>query len=170
MRSWLAEMSGHWVRGHPWVLRQDFVCQVASRACRAILPTKPLRPYDVFVFPVIDWDFRFQRPQHLSLEFARRDHRVFYFSTRCLSTLGGRDPRPELVASNTYRCALPGAENPPDIYRDIPNELQLACLEFGLRCLKEKFAIGATLSIVDYPFWLPLMRRLNDNVVLYDCM
>jgi GT2 family glycosyltransferase len=36
--------------------------------------------------------------------------------------------------------------------------------------LKEKFEIGATVSIVDYPFWEPLVRRLNNNIVLYDCM
>jgi glycosyltransferase involved in cell wall biosynthesis len=43
-------------------------------------------------------------------------------------------------------------------------------MECGLRRLRETHELGATLSIVDYPFWAPLARKLNNNVVLYDCM
>jgi radical SAM protein with 4Fe4S-binding SPASM domain len=43
-------------------------------------------------------------------------------------------------------------------------------MECGLRRLRETHELGATLSIVDYPFWAPLARELNNNVVLYDCM
>jgi GT2 family glycosyltransferase/glycosyltransferase involved in cell wall biosynthesis len=129
-----------------------------------------LKPYDVLVFPVIDWHYRLQRPQQLSLEFARRGHRVFYMSTTLLPAFGLSDPRSRCIEKNVYLVDLPGSEDPPDIYRDILGELQLAAMEFGLRCLKEKFGIGATLSLVDYPFWAPLVRRLNNNVVLYDCM
>jgi GT2 family glycosyltransferase len=129
-----------------------------------------LKPYDVLVFPVIDWDYRFQRPQHLSTELARRGHRVFYISTGFIPAFGLSELRWRPGGDNVYLVDLPGGEDPPDIYRDIPNELQLAALELGLRLLKEKFEIGATVSIVDYPFWEPLVRRLNNNIVLYDCM
>ncbi len=33
---------------------------------------------DIFIFSIIAWDFRTQRPQHLAREFAARGHRVFY--------------------------------------------------------------------------------------------
>jgi hypothetical protein len=36
------------------------------------------RGYDVVCFSVIDWQFRFQRPQQLMTQFTRRGHRVFY--------------------------------------------------------------------------------------------
>jgi GT2 family glycosyltransferase/glycosyltransferase involved in cell wall biosynthesis len=129
-----------------------------------------LKPYDVLVFPVIDWDWRFQRPQQLSLELARRGHRVFYLSTQFLPAFGLSEPRTREVAKNIWVVDLPASLDPPDIYRDIPNVLQLAALELGLQCLKDKFHIGATLSLVDYPFWAPLVRRLSDNIVVYDCM
>ncbi len=141
-----------------------WVCRISSDRAQK------LKPYDVLVFPVIDWDYRFQRPQHLTLELARQGHRVFYISTTFLPAFGLLEPRTRAVANNVYLVDLPGGEDPPDIYRDIPSELQLAALEFGLRSLKQKFAIGATLSIVDYPFWAPLVRRLNNTIVLYDCM
>ena len=139
------------------------------RRSSSVRPQK-LKPYDVLVFPVIDWDYRFQRPQQLTLELARRGHRVFYISTTFLPAFGLSEPRTRAVANNVYLVDLPGGEDPLDIYSDIPNELQLAALEFGLSCLKQKFALGATLSLVDYPFWAPLVRRLNNNIVLYDCM
>lgn len=132
--------------------------------------TVHLGPYDVLVFPIVDWHYRFQRPQHLSLEFARRGHRVFYFATEFLPDIGIRDPQPQQAAPNVFLVSLPGSYDPPDIYRDIPNELQLTAMEFGIRCLREKFSIGATLSIVDYPFWRPLTQRLTNTIVLYDCM
>ena len=34
--------------------------------------------YDVLCLPIIDWDFRFQRPQQLMARFAAAGHRVFY--------------------------------------------------------------------------------------------
>jgi GT2 family glycosyltransferase/glycosyltransferase involved in cell wall biosynthesis len=128
------------------------------------------RPYDVLVFPIIDWDWRTQRPQHLSLEFARRGHRVFYLSTKFLPAFGLSEPRARTVQKNIYVIELPAGDDPPDIYRDIPNELQLAALELGIQRLKESFNVGATISLVDYSFWGPLVWRLINNVVIYDCM
>jgi len=132
--------------------------------------SKRLKPYDIFVFPVIDWDYRFQRPQHLSLEFARRGHRVFYFSTRFTADFCLREPIVRTVQANVFVIELPGGGNALDICQDLPNEYEITCLEFGVRAVKEKFGIGATVSMVDYPFWAPVVRRLNNNIVLYDCM
>ncbi|HEX9388366.1 MAG TPA: hypothetical protein VF918_18720, partial [Anaerolineales bacterium] len=38
-------------------------------------------PPDIIVFPVIDWHYRFQRPQHISTQLAIHGHRVFYLRT-----------------------------------------------------------------------------------------
>src|SRR5689334_18583160 len=35
----------------------------------------------ILVFPLIDWEHRHQRPQHLALHLGRRGYRVLYFST-----------------------------------------------------------------------------------------
>jgi hypothetical protein len=39
------------------------------------------KPKTILIFPLIDWDHRHQRPQHLALHLGRRGYRVFYFST-----------------------------------------------------------------------------------------
>ena len=126
--------------------------------------------YDILLFPVVDWHDRFQRPHHLSLEFARRGYRVFSFSRHFERALCACGVQGETVAPNLFYVRLPGSFAPPDIYADIPDEVQLAAMENGIRQLSVRFGFTATLSIVDYPFWAPLVRRLPNNVVLYDCM
>lgn len=36
--------------------------------------------YDVIILGVIDYDFRYQRPQHFATRFAENGHRVFYIN------------------------------------------------------------------------------------------
>ncbi|HMD71989.1 MAG TPA: glycosyltransferase [Bryobacteraceae bacterium] len=126
--------------------------------------------YDVLVFPVVDWYDRFQRPQHLSLEFAKLGARVFYFANRFVPSLCVYDPEIREVASNVFRAALPGGFGPPDIYADIPTELQIAAIAEGVQRIRDRCRIGAALSIVDYPFWAPVVRLVPNTAVLYDCM
>jgi hypothetical protein len=45
-----------------------------------IRPVSDSSTYDIVCFPIIEWDFRFQRPQQLMLRFATAGHRVFYLS------------------------------------------------------------------------------------------
>ena len=45
------------------------------------LPAEPAGRYDVVVFSIIDWSFRFQRPQQIATQFGRHGHRVLYLST-----------------------------------------------------------------------------------------
>ncbi len=54
--------------------------EVASRAQDAVAK-EPSGRADAVVFSIIDWDFRFQRPQQLATQFGRHGHRVFYLST-----------------------------------------------------------------------------------------
>src|SRR5271154_6633516 len=44
-------------------------------------PVAPLpRKYDVFVLAIVDFDYRFQRPQQIAVQFAKNGHRVFWIS------------------------------------------------------------------------------------------
>ena len=65
---------------------------------------------------------------------------------------------------------LPGSIHPPDIYTDIPSELQVAAIAEGIQRVRDCCKIGAALSIVDYPFWAPILRQVPNTVVVYDCM
>ncbi len=43
---------------------------------------QPAGPVDVVCLPIIEWDFRFQRPQQLMLQFGKHGRRVAYVSLR----------------------------------------------------------------------------------------
>lgn len=83
----------------------------------------PNSNYDVVVLPIIDWHFRFQRPQHLAQQYARNGHRVFYARTRFAPDLNWGKNRNYLrpLDLNLTEFELPG---PPDlnVYGDCPDE------------------------------------------------
>ena len=47
---------------------------------------QPATPDSVVCLPIIEWDFRFQRPQQLMLQFAKHGWRVFYVSETAKTT------------------------------------------------------------------------------------
>jgi GT2 family glycosyltransferase/glycosyltransferase involved in cell wall biosynthesis/SAM-dependent methyltransferase len=127
------------------------------------------KPYDVFVFPVIDWEFRHQRPQQLALQFAERGHRVYYFRTTFSST-EAYEPVVRLVAPNVFTVSLPCTGKPPVIYSESLDPAQLDSVVSGIEQLRTRFSIGAAVSVVDHPFWAPVCGRLTNHRVVYDCM
>jgi GT2 family glycosyltransferase len=125
---------------------------------------------DVFCLPIIDWHYRFQRPQQLATQFARAGHRVFYAETK----FNGDQTEIQLdgIADNVWGIRLPG-----------PRELIIYSDELGPRLVDELAAafesfaaeagVGAAVVVVDLPFWAPLafeLRRRLGWKVLYDCM
>lgn len=131
----------------------------------------PMKPYDVFVFPVIDWTFRHQRPQQLALELARRGHRIFYLTVDFAPADTARpylfwDQPEENVFVVQLRC--PGEA--PSIYKQMPSPEQAAALLDAIDALRRNCGVGTTVSIVDLPFWRPIAMAMQGNLVVYDCM
>lgn len=124
---------------------------------------------DVICFPCVDWDFRWQRPQHLMAQFAQHGHRVFVsalvFRSRgqrvSLSPRGGR----------ILKFVLKGPFQ--NVYQDSMSERGLRELASSSRFLKERANLGATAIVVQLPFWWPLAEWLRAEYgwpVIYDCM
>ncbi len=126
--------------------------------------------FDMLVFPVIDWHFRFQRPQHLAKQLAQRGHRVFYLST----TFGiGTAPGFRVLDSpqaNVFLIQLcfPGPQ--PLIYKDQLHGGPLDKLLAAMADLLARGALANLVAIVDLPFWRPLAQALPGCLVVYDCM
>jgi GT2 family glycosyltransferase len=104
------------------------------------------------------------------LELAKMGARVFYFSNRFIPSLCIYKPELTEVAPNVYWTMLPGSIHPPDIYADIPSELQVAAIAEGIQRVRDRCKVGSVLSIVDYPFWAPVLQQVPNTVVVYDCM
>ena len=135
---------------------------------------KRIEPYrgerDVFVFAVIDWHFRIQRPQHLARSLAQSGRRVFFISNAFVDSMDRGYSIERLDPSlPLYQVKLhvPGA---PAIYFAAPSAETKAALQAGLGLLMADYGAVSTVSLVQHAFWYPLVKTLPNSLRLYDCM
>jgi GT2 family glycosyltransferase len=131
-------------------------------------PVEPL--YDVICFPIIDWCFRFQRPQQLAAQFAKHGHRVFYLKT----TFGrsSAEPSVTVLRERINEVELPASSH-LNVYRGEINDKTLEVLFSGLEQLRAKTRIEAAVCVVQLPFWAPLAMKARttwDWKIVYDCI
>ena len=127
---------------------------------------------DIFVFPVIDWHFRHQRPQHLAIELGKLGYRVFYLST---TPMMGRRSRhyaiTEQPAPNVFICRMrTNTQRIDNIYRERMGDGVRDSYLYSLTHLMRDLNIKASCSILDHAYWKPLADVLPDTVIGYDCM
>lgn len=141
--------------------------------------TKPMM-FDVFRFPIIDWHYRWQRPQQLASKFAEDGYRVFYFSLQTIALQKHDASYIDIATSievvplddNIWSVTLCSYE-PVNAYTTVlTHELDYQYLTWSIQALKEQFNINQTLSIIDLPFWYQLVQHFDpsNNKILYDCM
>jgi glycosyltransferase involved in cell wall biosynthesis len=122
--------------------------------------------YQVICFPIIDWDFRFQRPQQLMTQFARSGHKVHYVGLNFRPTFSTRE-----ICPGIEEVWLPGpAVNP---YGDrLDDATARAAADVLIRhCVLS--ASSPVLCVLHLPFWLPIAEELAKRVgarIIYDCM
>ncbi len=125
--------------------------------------------FDVVCFPIIDWSFRFQRPQQLMSRFAAAGHRVFYLAQQLRQDGPPCTVRP--LGENLYEVSLCGPQ--VNVYTDTLDAAGEAALFAGLDALRRDAGLAATVSIVQLPFWGGLARRAARELawpLVYDCM
>jgi glycosyltransferase involved in cell wall biosynthesis len=119
--------------------------------------------------PIIEWGFRFQRPQQLMARFAATGHRVFYVS----QTFRGTGP-PCLVKRllpGVFDVSLRGPKL--NIYQDALCGASTRDLLTSLKALRADQAIRQVILMVQLPFWWPLAKRARRSFgwpIIYDCM
>jgi polysaccharide pyruvyl transferase CsaB len=142
-------------------------------AARPAIDTPPQRDrYDVIILAIIDFDFRFQRPQQIAAEFARRGHRVFWISPTRFLPVDSPDPYKVLpLRENLWEIHLRSRQ--PDIYM---GELQpdvIAAMSEAFDHLYRDWTIGEHALLAQLPFWRRLaleFRARHGSKLLYDCM
>lgn len=125
---------------------------------------------DVFVWAVIDWHFRTQRPQHLARALAARGHRVFYVSNNFVDTPEPGFAVEPLDASGRLfqlQLHLPGA---PAIYHAMPDDGQARFLQQSLASVLAWTQTVAGISLVQHPYWREPAYAIPNARVVYDCM
>lgn len=138
-------------------------------------PPEPIAPvdrenaFDVVCLPIIDWDFRFQRPQQLASCFADAGHRVFYVSQKLRSA--GAPFELRQVRRNVWEVSLRGPAR--NVYTDQMDDAARDELLASLEALRVEADLGASVMLVELPFWWPLAERARRELawpVVYDCM
>jgi tRNA A-37 threonylcarbamoyl transferase component Bud32/glycosyltransferase involved in cell wall biosynthesis len=128
-------------------------------------------PFDIIVFPIIDWYYRFQRPQQLSTQLASHGHRVFYFRTYfSKETKPFYQPIRNDVPIFDVQFGLPGDKN---IVADQLDKDSKKALLDQIDFLRDTFNISKAFCFVDLPFWGPLaleLQKIHGWKVVYDCM
>jgi GT2 family glycosyltransferase/2-polyprenyl-3-methyl-5-hydroxy-6-metoxy-1,4-benzoquinol methylase len=125
--------------------------------------------YDVVCFPIIDWDFRFQRPQQMMSRFASAGHRVFYLSQDF--RLSGEPYEIREKGENLFEVSLRGPAL--NVYTGTLEDEALEQFFSSLDALRRDLSFGAAASFVQLPFWWPLAERARERFnwpVIYDCM
>ncbi|MGA2593989.1 MAG: polysaccharide pyruvyl transferase family protein [Bryobacteraceae bacterium] len=128
--------------------------------------------YDVIVLAIIDFDFRFQRPQQIAAQFARNGHRVFWISpTRFLPPASEKPYHLSLLRDNLWEIHLRG--QPPDIYLGRLTTELVASMIASIRQLCADCGISESAVLIQLPFWRQVALRLREEfgcAVVYDCM
>lgn len=150
--------------------RQEGRAQSASNLLLPAVLAAKSSAWDILVFPVIDWHFRFQRPQHLARQMASRGHRVFYLTT---TFADGLEPGFEVLESpseNVFivQLCLPGPH--PRIYEDVYQPEEDERLIQAMYRLMHSCELTRIVSLIDLPFWRPLAQSIPGNLLVYDCM
>ena len=128
--------------------------------------------YDIMCFPVIDWEFRFQRPQQLLSRFASRGPSD-PLSPHAAGCPGPAEPRLEPITDTVYGLALPG---PPVVDICIATSSTGSSSIPWCRRSMDPVAlpgIDEAICLVQLPFWAPLAFALRQRFgwrVIYDCL
>ncbi|MGE5278783.1 MAG: polysaccharide pyruvyl transferase CsaB, partial [Acidobacteriota bacterium] len=125
--------------------------------------------YDVVCLPIIDWDFRFQRPQQLASRFAAAGHRVFYVA----QTFREKGPAYEIRKKRDSVWEVSLLAPARNVYKETLDDTARDALFAALDALRRDLSLGATALFVELPFWWPLAKRAREEFawpVFYDCM
>ena len=128
------------------------------------------KTFDVFCLPIIDWDFRFQRPQQLLTRFAKRSHRVFYVGTQFHSV--GDHALFQILQERVFGIQLPGPDD-LNLYQDVLPDSALFPVVRILDQLRREVGAWDVVCLVQLPFWAPLAKYAQEKWgwhIVYDCM
>lgn len=123
-------------------------------------PTKSYCKFDVLFFSVIDYAFRYQRPQQIADYYARNGHRVFYFNAHFGVGVGSQAVVKE-THENLFEVTLTfGVQR--RIYDSSLSDLKEALLP-QLKTFLRRYAVHDAVVISEYPNWADAVRFLRHG-------
>ena len=127
----------------------------------------PLVGYEILCLPIIDWDFRFQRPQQLARRFVQAGHRVYYAGIHFGKALDQRG-----IEDGVVGLTLPGRES-TNVYQELPTPQEVEIMVSAILDVLASADRTLWACMVQLPFWEPVATVLRERVgcvLIYDCM
>jgi len=134
-------------------------------------PTSLQKTTDIVIFPIIDWDFRFQRPQQIARQLEKLGHRIFYINTGHEDHQGNM-PLIRRLHHNIYEVKLVGGHQKITLESSL-SDLDVDQLEKSIGVFKNYLLLGSVIMMVDAPYWTRLVLRLKEQYgwhLVFDCM
>jgi glycosyltransferase involved in cell wall biosynthesis len=134
--------------------------------------TGDLAPYDLVILPVFGFNYRFQRPQHLAVQFASYGHRVFWISPNTF--LDSDSPHSFEITplcANLWEVRL--REVIPDIYTEVMSAEQVTGLANCVSDCLRRNNLQRSCVLVQFPFWRQIgleLRKRFGSLLAFDCM
>lgn len=122
---------------------------------------------DVLIFSVINYDFRYQRPQHFATRFAENGHRVFYIDANFVNHENIKEVTDKLYIVDFYN------ENCNAIYYASESKDFSQWFKKKLDVLIQRYAICDAMIILDYPNWIygaEYLRKTYGFKIIVDYM
>ena len=154
----------------PWA-QPERIQPRPSAALPAYQPA-PTATYDIVCFSIIDWSFRWQRPQQLLSQLADAGHRVFVFKITAFLAVGKALYELTQVRDNVWEVTIA----PPvmiDVYAGTIDPRTTAWFPSMLEAMRRELDIVSAVSIVQVATWRDVAeeaRRRFGWTLVYDCM
>lgn len=137
-----------------WNSRVKIMEDVFNKELQTILNAS-YEKFDVIFLGVIDFDYRYQRPQHFASRFAKNGHRVFYVNANHFNPDSTTRVNDDLYVINMYNDQYT-AIHLTDWYN------QKLKLYKKLDELMNTYCIRDAIVIVDYPNWIIAAEYLRN--------
>jgi GT2 family glycosyltransferase/glycosyltransferase involved in cell wall biosynthesis len=127
---------------------------------------------DIICFSIIDWSFRWQRPQQIVSRLADRGHRVFVFRVSEFLVAGGKSYALNKLRHNVWEVTL-APPVPIDVYCGLIPPATTTWFPLMLEELRREADIVDAISIVQVATWCDVAIEARTRFgwkVLYDCM
>ena len=148
--------------------RSEWALRIFLSAQMKDFLAKNANKYDIIFFPIIDWDFRYQRPQHVAARFAKNGHRIFYL---CTYLKKQNSYSIKKIAENIYKIILPFHTD--DVIYKANLEADITRPLEAIKKLFIDFKIKESVAFVEFPLWYPIVNCLKEEFgakVLFDCL
>lgn len=142
-------------QSNTWTARAQSMEAVFDVKLNHVL-SQPYKKFDVIILGVIDYDFRFQRPQQLAVRYAQNGHRVFYFNANHYNEYSVSQIEKNLHVINIHNKDFTAIH-----LTDWLQQLELAETQF--KKVLDSYCIRDAVMIVDYPNWIHIAQKMREK-------